>query len=354
MDTDALRDALEGAGLTEYQVAAYLTLLELGTAPVVTVAQRASVPTAQIYDTIRALEDRGFVETIERDQLHARARAPDGLLEELRAQSELFAAAADEIEDRWTEPDAQDYRVNVLKRRESVLNRAAEAIEGAAVSVELAGTVDQYAQLRDELRRAKERGVVTRATYAGRPDADLDPDGVIGLRCRPLPTPFLAVVDRRRAFFAPAEPHGEPYGMVINDDILTLVLHWFHLTLMWLPCERVATDPEAAPTYISVEGFIHDIAPLWSDGARIRVRIRGQDPETNEHLDVTGAVAEIAGGWQGGLGRRPSVIELSGLATLVVEAGDRQVTVGGWGAVYEDLEAQVIMIEGIEWPPLQS
>ncbi|WP_425603061.1 TrmB family transcriptional regulator sugar-binding domain-containing protein [Halosolutus gelatinilyticus] len=48
-----------------------------------------------------------------------------------------------------------------------------------------------------------------------------------------------------------------------------------------------------------------------------------------------------------------AITELSGYATLVVEGDDGGHTIGGWGAVFEDIEAEVITIEGIEFPELE-
>ncbi|WP_312907524.1 TrmB family transcriptional regulator [Natronosalvus caseinilyticus] len=351
MDTDTLRRALEEGGLTEYEVDAYLTLLEVGSSSVVGIAERSSVPAPQIYETIRSLEDHGFVETIDRDKLHARAREPVEIIDQLREKSQMLADAADEVEDRWERPDAQDFRVNVLKRRESLVNNAREAIEDASVSVEVAATPAQLEQLQPALRDADDRGVNTWVTLCGEePSIDPRDAGVLQVRWRALPGPFIAIVDRRRAFFAPAVHHGEPYGIVINDDILTLVLHWFYLTLIWLPSNRLYVDPNRLPTYASIEGFILDVAPLWHDGATIDVRVLGQQPESGEYTEVRGKLSSIT--VDGGTvpRRNPTVTELAGYATLVVDSGSRQYTIGGWGAVFEDVEAEIITVEGIAFP----
>ncbi len=169
---------------------------------------------------------------------------------------------------------------------------ARESCEGIDVVVE-----DDRS--RGDRLQPDDRGVMTWVTLCGN-GRGIDPaeTGVLQVRWRGLPGPFLAIVDRRRAFFAPAVHHGEPYGIVINDDILTLVLHWFYLTLMWLPCEQLYVDPDRDPTYISIEAFILDVAPLWHDGATIRVRVLGQRPATGESTAVRGTLEYInaAGG----------------------------------------------------------
>lgn len=351
MDTETLRRALTESGMTGYEVEAYLTVLEVGSGPVVQVAEQSSVPAAQIYETVRSLEDRGFVETIERDRLHVRAREPTEVLEALRSKSQLLADAADEVETRWERPSPEAYRVNVHKRRATVVENARTAIEDAEVAVEVAATPSQLETLQPALREASDRGVLTRATLFGDRDA-IDPSrlGVNHVRWRELPGPFVAIVDRRQAYFSPSDHHGEAYGVVIDDDILTLVLHWYYLTQLWVPCENVFVDPETSGTYTSLEAFVRDVAPLWHDGVQVRLRVYGRRPDDGDSVEVAGTLTDVSSGLGETVSRRPTMTDLSGYATLTVDASDRSSTVGGWGAILEDVEAAVIVLEGLTFP----
>jgi len=76
MDGRTLLDGLVDGGLSEYQADAYLTLLERGTSPAVDVAKNCSIPVPRIYDILNELEQMGYVETLDRDKLHARACDP--------------------------------------------------------------------------------------------------------------------------------------------------------------------------------------------------------------------------------------------------------------------------------------
>lgn len=354
MDTDTLRRALEEAGLTEYQVATYLAVLELGSAPAVKVAERSSVPTAQIYDSVRSLESEGYVETIERDKLYVRARRPQAIQDYLKDKSDLFAAAAEEIETRWEEPDAEEYLVNVLKRPESVINRAISAIETADVSVEIAGRMEHYEALSQVVREATDRGIITRMAISGDKEEllNLDP-AALQIRWRELPTPFLTIVDRRKAFFAPAQHHGEPYGVVINDDSLSLIMHWYHLTSMWLPCQVVHRARDQPPTYISIEEFIQDVSELWHNGAEFTVTIYGTRDGESELTEVTGFLRDIRVGTGGQAPPDPRIEDLSGVCAIEIENDEGRISVGGWGAFIEDVEAHVIKVLDISLP-LQS
>ena len=76
MESDELRDVLEEAGLSPYQAKAYVALLELGTASARELVEASGVPDPRIYDVVRSLEDRGYVETYTQDNLRARAHSP--------------------------------------------------------------------------------------------------------------------------------------------------------------------------------------------------------------------------------------------------------------------------------------
>lgn len=55
-------------------------------------------------DTLQeALEERGFVETIEQEKLHAEPREPIDVLSQLRKRGALLNDAADELEERWSD-----------------------------------------------------------------------------------------------------------------------------------------------------------------------------------------------------------------------------------------------------------
>lgn len=350
MDTETLRRALEEAGLTGQQSDTYLTLLELGPSPVVEITQRSSVSSSRIYDIVRQLEEMGFVETIERDRLHARPREPIDVLDRLRRKSEMFANAADEIEDRWEQPDPLETRVSVVKQRETILRSASDAISQASVSVELALTLEQLHELQAAIETAAaENDVSIQVSVYDTEDADIPhPEGVLEVRRNPLPGPFLAIVDRRHAFFSPNVHSTEPYGITIGDEILSFILHWYFLTCLWARLESVHVDTESPPTYISIEEFVHDTAPLWNTGATLSLTTIGQRNDTGEVVELSGRLVGIYNGRLLGPVDDPSYTDLAGQLTLFLENDDGIHTIGGWGALIEDIEAQIIRVDGIE------
>ncbi|RKD89188.1 TrmB family transcriptional regulator [Halopiger aswanensis] len=354
MDRDPLRDALQDAGLTAYQADAYITLLEQGMMPAVEVAKQCSVPVSQIYDVLRALEGEGYVETFDQDKLHARPKEPIEILSELRSRGKLMNKAADAIEDRWEQPAISEHTVSVVKHEETVVDRARDLIRDAQSFIELSATVDQFRALTNALQDARDRGVVIRVAVYGTDlearleDVDLAAT-VSELRACRIPGPFLLVADRTRTCFTPNDWANRPFGVLIDDYILSFIFHWYFQTGVWELWETVYEDTEPPFPYMTLEEFVRDVAPLWRDGADLAVTIEGTWVETNEPCQITGIVTDIG---YPGIYRSddyPSFEDVAGFLQLEVAADGQLYSIGGWGAVYEDIEAVRITLEVIEF-----
>lgn len=351
MDTETLQRALEDAGLTGQQAEAYLTLLESGPAPVVEIAHHSSVSSSRIYDVVRSLEEEGFVETVERDRLHARPREPVDVLNRLRHKSEMLADAAGEIEDRWERPDPTESRISVLKRTETVLRSTGDAIADADVSVALAVTPSQLEELRPTIETAAANDVLIQIAVYDAGGADVpDIDGILEIRRCPIPGPFLAIIDRRYAFFAPNVHSDQSYGITIADEILSFIMHWYFRTCLWAHNEQLHVDRDQPPTYVSIERFVYDAASLLRDDVEMTLEVIGHRPETGERVELRGRLVRAT--WGGHLepSREPTYTDLAGQVTLFLATDEDIVSIGGWGALFEDVEAEIIRVDGIDFP----
>lgn len=56
--------ALEGLGLTEYEIKAYTTLVEYGEQTAAEVSRRSGVPYSKIYEVLNSLEEKGWVTSV--------------------------------------------------------------------------------------------------------------------------------------------------------------------------------------------------------------------------------------------------------------------------------------------------
>lgn len=349
MDRDAIATGLADAGLSEHEAEAYLTLLEQGTSEAVDVARRSSIPVPRIYDVVKQLEQRGYVETMERDTLHVRANEPVEVIEDLHERSQRLSTVATAIEDRWEETPMAEHDVNVTKRAETAIDHARKLIREADHSVDLAVSADAFPAFEKALTAVADEDVVVRlSVYLGDDrdsvlDSDVVADAVTELRERSYPTALLAVVDGEAACYAPTNLP-DPFGVILKGDHLTLVFRWYFQTCLWAVWAPPTARAAGCPIYVSLEEFVVDVYAGWEAGETIRVRVEGLDTDTGDPASVEGTLVDAWFTSDDELNRAPTLTELSGEVSIAVEAEDRRYTVGSWCAQLEDLEAQRIEV----------
>lgn len=358
MDADILTDTLEDAGLSPYQADTFVTLLGLGSASATDIAQASSVPDPRIYDVLRDLEEKGYIETYEQDSLHARAHDPADVLEDLRSRATRFETAADEIEDRWNRPDIEGHKVSIVKRFDTVLTRADELIRAADHQVQVGVTPAQFDTLSDALATAREAGVDVKVCIV--PETTGDPPlprtetlarTCTEARYRDVTSPFMALIDRSWTCFAPHNNSTNQYGVLVNDRTHTYVFHWYFLTCLWDIHETIysARDEQPPVAYADIRQCLQDIEPLFDNGARIDATVRGFETDTNREVAVSGTITDITyAGIPSSDDQQMPLAQLAGKTSFTLEHDRGSYTVGGWGAMLEDIEAIRITIDAIE------
>jgi sugar-specific transcriptional regulator TrmB len=369
MDSAELVGTLERAGLSPYQAEAYVALLEYGATSATELASASDVPKPRIYDVLEELEDRGYVETYEAGSLHARAHSPADVMEDLRARAGMFESAAEEVEERWEQPSLESNRASIVKRFQTVYERASMFVDGAQHQVHLSLTPEEFTRLRPRLVAAHDRGVSVRVsihTKPGEDPPDLDFRGACWeARHRRFPAPFVTLVDRRKTCFAHHPDAFEEYGVLVDDRTHAHVFHWYFRTALWDDWETLYVATGDGPVeYLDIRQCARDLSPLIEAGADVRARVEGYDIETGENVELEGRVREAVvsatgdrtDGVNDSNGGRPS---MAGQVSLVVETDDGATTVGGWGSMLESVEAthitvlEVISPDGTrpEFPP---
>jgi sugar-specific transcriptional regulator TrmB len=357
MDEDELRDVLRDAGLSQYQADAYCTLLRLGTASARELAEESTVPSARIYDVLRDIEEHGYIETYEQDSLRARACDPSEVLADLRGRADRLREAAGEIEELWSAPAVERHKVSIVKRFDTVRDRAAAVVAEADDEVQVCLSLEELETLRPALESAMDRGAIVKVCVWTDPstDADLPPsetfEGVATeVRHRTLPTPFLALVDRDHTCFAPNAVSTNQYGVLVEDFTMTYVFHWYFQTCLWEIWDRVYSAQASEPPieYTGVREVVRDVGHLVEDGATVTVRVKGYRRGTREAVDLSGTLADVIYTGEANEAGTPPLSQLAGQVSLVVETATGPVTVGGWGAVVEDIEATRVTVDSID------
>jgi len=357
MDDAELIAILEDAGLSPYQAEAYVALLGLGTASATDVADACDVPDPRIYDVLRDLESKEYIETFQQDSLTARAHDPKTVLEDLRSRSSRYLDAAENIEERWNAPEITDHEVSIVKRFDTVLNRARELIAGAEHQIQLGVNSEQFFELKSELQAAHERGINIKISVSSDPGGEIpaatDFEGTCTeARHRDIPSPFLVLVDRQWTCFSPHSRSVNEYGVLVNDRTHTYLFHWFFLTCQWEIWETAYTvrTPETPTTYVDLRHAVRDIEPLFAEDATIEATVVGYRTETNEPIELTGHVSDVS--YTGSsMGRQNPIplAQLAGRVNLTLDADGEQYEIGGWGAVLEEIEATEITVTDVRY-----
>lgn len=354
MNTESLKTSLRRAGLTQYEADAYVTVVDLGTASATEIAEACNVPQARIYDVLRELEANEHIETYQDGSLKARARNPTDLIGALKTQATEITDAATEIEQRWKQPGLETNKVSVVKRRRTVEERATKAIERATNEIEMAVTPEQFDVLEGALEDATARDVLVKLTITEGEGSTELVDGDFSsvateVRYRRLPTPFLVITDRTTVCFAPESDlrATSEYGVLVEDYSLSRVFDWFFQTALWEPWERVSSargDGRPA-VYTNIRECIRDVRPFVDAGDEVRVTISGHERGETEKRQFSGRVVGTTYTENGG----PSLLSFVEEATIEIETDEgERYDVGGWGVLFEDIEASRIVVESVD------
>jgi sugar-specific transcriptional regulator TrmB len=358
MNGEELIETLEDAGLSPYQADAFVTLLGLGSASATEIAQASSVPDARIYDVLRGLEESEYIETYQQDSLHARAHDPADVLADLRLRANRFETAAEEIEDRWDQPDIEEHQLSILKRLDTVLTQAEQLIREAQTQVHVGVTVDQYYELEDALACAVERGADVKVCLVPSLDREMELPSTESLartcteaRTRPAPSPFVALIDRSWTCFSPHGRSTNEYGVIVNDMTHTYVFYWYFLTNLWEGYESIysARNEELPITYVDIRHCLRKIVPLFENGMLIEATVNGIETETGHEISLRGTITDVTYAGEHREETYPTPLsQLAGEASFTLETDDGTYTIGGWGAMIEEIEAIQITIEKAE------
>ena len=351
--TDDLRGTLDHVGdrfnLGEYEIDAYLAVLEHGELTASNIADRTDIPQPRVYDTVRSLSDRGLVELRESRPMKIVAVDPEDAFGDLRSS---FTEMVDELEARYTAPTRETEAVSLVKSRSTILRYVEEVIESAKFELAVSLTPGLLRRFRDDLAAKVADGVsvellVTPASKAPNPEEfDYLEVATIARTRRGITTPILAVSDGEYSVYATQDAlrdDRERYGVIFNRSALGFLVSGFFGTVLWTTAETLAADGMERPfprRYASIRRAVKDIRDFSeeSDAAEFYASVEGRDIKTGESVTVSGRVVDLA------------FKDTEEVASLVVETEAGRIEIGGRVAALEDLEGQEIVI-GRDGPP---
>jgi sugar-specific transcriptional regulator TrmB len=339
--TDDPRAALEAVGqrfdLGEYEVEAYLTVLEHGRLTASEIADHTDIPQPRVYDTVRSLGDRGLVELRESRPMRVIAIDPGEAFADVETSlSELV----DALKRRYTAPARDTEAVSLVKSRSTILRHFGEVIEAAEYELALSLTPDLLARFEDDLAavHATEVDIELLVTPAAKaPDPEEFDYGSVCTTAksrRGITTPVMAVADGEYSVYATQDALGDRqdrYGVIFNRSALGFLVSGFFGTVLWTTAEETLHTDESLESlprrYASVRRCVKGMIARDGD---FYVTVEGRDVQTGEPRVLEGWVADVV------------LEESEEVAGFTVETDDGLVEVGGQVAAYEDVEAHEI------------
>ncbi|WP_336343964.1 HTH-type sugar sensing transcriptional regulator TrmB [Halalkalicoccus ordinarius] len=348
MVDDDLRSTLERVGeqfnLGEYEIDAYLTVLEHGQLTASEIADRTDIPQPRVYDTVRSLSDRGLVELRETRPMRIIAVDPDEAFSMVRSS---LTEMVDELEARYTAPARDTEAVSLVKSRSTILRHLSDVIEAAEYELILSLTPELLKRFDEELRGAIDRGIsiellVTPAAEAPSPETfDYGAVSTVAKARRGITTPIVAVGDGEYSVYATQDAirdDRDRYGVIFHRSALGFLVSGFFGTVLWTTAEPLAANGEGRPfprRYASIRRCVKDVYEL---GGEFFATVEGRDVETGEALVLSGRVATV------------ELEDTEEVAAMVLDTGEGEVTVGGRVAALEQIEAHEIQIDRDEPP----
>jgi len=328
----------ERFNLGEYEIDAYLAVLEHGELTASEIATETDIPQPRVYDTVRSLSDRGLVELRESRPMKIVAVDPEDAFGNVQQSLDDLVS---ELEARYTAPARDTEAVSLVKSRSTILRYFEEIIEDAEYELVLSLTPDLLRRFRDDLAAALDDGVsidllVTPASRAPDPsEFDYQEVATVARARRGITSPVLAVADGNYSIYATQDAlrdDRDRYGVIFNRSALGFLVSGFFGTVLWSTAETLVTDGKRRPfprRYASIRRAVKDVRELEGP---FYASITGRDIETGDPVIVEGEVETT------------TFEETEEVASLRLKTDDGVLEVGGLVAALEDVEAQEIIL----------
>ncbi len=341
--TDELHGSLEELAdrfdFAEYEVKAYLTVLEHGDLTASELAERADIPQPRVYDTVRDLAESGLVELQESRPMKVLAVDPEESFGDLQSS---LTDLVDGLSERYVAPARDAEGASLVKSRTTILRYLEEIVADVEYELLLSLDSDLLAEYGDAIAEKREAGVAVDLLLS--PAADVpDPDGydyaavADTVRARDgITTPVVAVADGEYALYATTdalENGSDRYGVIFNRSELGFLVTGFFNTVLWTTSETLATTGTERPFPRRYTTIRRCVAELQDIEETLYASIEGRDIATGDRYTLHGTVVSVAFGTN------------REKATLVVESEGQIVNVGGQLAALEDTEAHEIVVD---------
>ena len=325
--------------LGEYEIEAYLAVLDHGELTAAEIAERTAVPQPRVYDTARSLSESGLVELRESRPMCVLAVDP---AEAFAGVESRLSTLLDRLAERYQTPARGAEAVSLVGSRPTIRRYLEDVITTAEYELVLSLTPALLARFEEQLQERRAGGVTIElllapAEEAPAPEAyDYGRVATEARARRGVTTPVVAVADGTYSVYT---THGglrdddDRYGVIFNRSELGFLVSGFLNTVVWTSATTLTSGRGDRPfprRYATIRRCVEDLAAAEGE---FHASVRGRDVESGDRRTVRGAVIDVSVGTN----RETAAV------TLETEAG--LVDVGGQVAALEDLEAFEIAVD---------
>ncbi|MBO8173940.1 MAG: TrmB family transcriptional regulator [Thermococcus sp.] len=340
MSEKELKELLKELGFNEYEVSAYLTLIKEGPLTAGELATLSKVPQPRIYDVIRTLMGKGFVITIGGRPKKVVAVNPEKVFSEIeRKYVRKVNLVKEMLKELYNPGEGEIGNIIVVKSKITFEKYVKDAIKNAKRHISLALPLPFLKRIQDDLMKKKKMGVEIDLFVYG--TGEVTPVAH-KIKVREVPDPFILIQDKEMGIYAPSEAlmsrtsslHG--YAMIIKDENLLFMFDRYFYHALW-PTGKTVYEEERKlilpKEYIHIRKLVRDIRLF--NLMNSKVRVIGKFVKSKEPVEIEGRIVDYY----------EDKAKVISNITVETEDGKRYV-VGGWNSSLEDIEADLIVIEG--------
>lgn len=340
MNEDEIVDRLTQFGLSHKEALAYLTILRSGTTRISVVSEEAALSKSYAYDVVDELEARSLI-AIDDHLVPTQIRAlpPSQGIENL--VSELYTMEAT-LESFFDSESYEQETFSVIKSRQTILRKVNELLEEAETEVVLSLPAAAVTSVAPALRAAREKGTFCMLLISGFDGAG-DVDDRLGhvVQTWNAPAPVTLTTDRTDGMVGAADAildsNSSEYAIYHADAHIAAALFDSFVANYWpMGSEAHVADAAALPeTYDGFRHAIFDTALHLAADRSLQAEVAVRPARTSGAVEtLTGPVVDVTQSLV-----RPYANGFPTQESLLVDAGDETISVGGPRAFVEEYEA---------------
>lgn len=199
MDITEITQQLQKYGLTKYESSCYITLTRLGHSEPRKIAEVGGIPYPNAYESLKRLEDRGWVERVRRRPATYRARRPVIVRDEMITEIMELFENLDKLYNATPSEEAE--LVFTIREKRKVISKISELLKNVTENVIAVGPLQSFVdtRLKEMLIDLARRGINVRVISSGEVVATMPKE----VDCRiGNPVAFDLLIDDRIALIA--------------------------------------------------------------------------------------------------------------------------------------------------------